>query len=381
MKLRESSPEWNLEAFSRVIDKLVLLQMQFRKNIKVKITGDNVFVSDISWLTINHPIIHKKQKVAEQYKKTNDSNFDKYLNIRVINWAIICFYNSKDYKPDWVESRWDHKIIEINWVTISMIQIDISEDERKDWVSVTTSLHHEYQHHLNTIIWDSLLYEETWYKYNSLERNSDRFIWVWWIHSRAWLTYKDFDFVRWLFWRDINLSENPNWTIDYDTYLNQMYYLDELSASFWQWKPNTFWPKELFYNNRDPKVVSHYELIWSNNKDKQYLKELFRDYIMPWHYLHYLKWEVQKSITEYTNKALQIIWENKKTNPWEEYLEKIDMIQAYIIQILWTSRTIKQALNLIRAFWKNVVENPNNWLKKEHLDYIIAWWKQLHQYL
>lgn len=52
------------------------------------------------------------------------------------------------------------KCIEQNNETISLIGVDINASRRKDSTSPTITLHHELQHHLNTVIGDSLLYFE-----------------------------------------------------------------------------------------------------------------------------------------------------------------------------------------------------------------------------
>lgn len=271
------------------------------------------------------------------------------------------------------------KCIEQNNETISLIGVDINASRRKDSTSPTITLHHELQHHLNTVIGDSLLYFEFWGKYPSLERNSDRFIFQWKYNSRSQLTANDNTLIERFFWNNINLN-SPHPAIktqDYMRYEHQLYYLDELSAHYGQLSSMIFWPKMDFYNNR--MNGNHYEIIWNHPDDIKDLQDLYRDYIMPSLYITELINSISKVAIKENHIWAIIKWWNQWE--WERYIHKLRNIQIKITQILWSSRTIYQAKRLMGDFWEKSVTHKTDGLRPSDIEWLKNCGKQLEKYI
>lgn len=366
------------EKFAKVTDILTKLQWIIRENAKI----DNNW--KIQWMSEIRAIEHisiQKQQTAQKYLQDNRSQFIWAIDIQVAIWAIVCTYDSRKsslsgFKFD---NRGTKKPIEINWEIITIIWVDLNPERRADNVSATTSLLHEFQHHLNTTLGDAILFREFDGKYISLERSSDIGIMGSKYRSRSELTGVDYPYIRELFWREINMQSghSAKKTPDYERYENQMYYLDELSAHYGQASSGVFWPKNIFYNNL--RKWTHYEVIWDDPRDKQDLQELYREYLMPWIYLPGLIQTIEKSaIIE--NKIWNILgWWTKWE--WQNYVNTLKNIQLKITQILGISRTVHQAKISLEVFWKNEVLHPKNGIRPSDIDWLKIWWKQLEIYL
>jgi len=323
-------------------------------------------------------------KTALDYFISINDNNKGYIDCFTMLGTLVYIYDYSKETPEIFknESRWVRRTISHNWQQFSLIWIDINESRRDDAVSPTISLHHELQHHLNVTLWDQLVksnkninlisanrYEEVPNRYRS---KSD---FVWWTDSIV---------ISKLFWRQVNLLwDHPaKKTIDYENYENQLYYFDELSASWGQAKNNVFWPKNQFYNNVKYWNHTHYDLIWENQQDREDLKMLFQDYLMPWIYLFELKKIIEKAINdELQNDTVWTIEELKKKAKIDELnwkKAKIDYSISVITQTLWVSRTVSQALDLMKNVWNTKIQ-PS--LSDSYLNYMIAWWKNLNSLL
>lgn len=366
------------EKFATVADILTKLQWIIRENAKIDTNWKIQWMNEIR--AIEHISI-QKQQIAQKYLQDNRSKFIWAIDIQVAIWAIVCTYDSRksglsDFKFD---NRGTKKPIEINWEMITIIWVDINPGHRDDNVSPTTSLHHEYQHHLNTTLGDAILFREFDGKYISLERSSDTGIMKSKYRSRSEFTGMDHSYIRELFWREIDIQpDHPaKKTPDYERYENQMYYLDELSAHYGQASSRVFWPNKEIYNNL--RKWTHYELIWDNPRDKQDLQELYREYLMPWIYLPGLIQNIEKTaIIENRVWAILGSW---TTWEWQNYLNTLKNIQFKISQILGISRTVHQAKISLEVFWKDEVMHPKNGIRPSDIDWLQKCWKQLEIYL
>ena len=100
--------------------------------------------------------------------------------------------------------------------------------------------------------------------------------------------------------RSVNLVSHPaQKTPDYIAYEHQMAYFDELSASYGQFKDSALFPSMQFYNNLPHsfgEYGDHYQLIEGTSQDKEELRELFRNYLMPVVALKYKREELENVI-------------------------------------------------------------------------------------
>ncbi len=212
---------------------------------------------------------------------------------------------------------------------------------------------------------------------------------LWYRSKNEFIGTENTEIISELFWRQVQLLSNhpANKTKDYDSYENQLYYLDELSASWGQAKYNVFWPKNIFYNNLKPwKDYTHYDLIGNNSQDKEDLKKLFQDYLMPWIYLFKIKEALENAINEQQKEKVNVNdndnLENSikiaKLNELKWKLKTINYLIALITQTLWISRTVHQALELMGKVWeKNILPSLSN----HSLDYIYGGSKGLYTLL
>jgi len=316
------------------------------------------------------------------FESNRDTN-KWYSDCFIVLGALIYIYDSSKEKPlifEDEEDRWIKRTKNYNWNKFSLIWIDCNKEKRRDWVSPTTSLHHELQHHLNTLLADLLLQNKK--NFASADRSQDPPLWY---RSKSeFVGKKDTEIISELFWRQVNLlSDHPgNKTKDYDSYENQLYYLDELSASWGQAKGNVFWPKKLFYNNLKPWNHTHYDLIGDNSQDKEELRKLFQDYLMPWIYLFRIKEAIEDAIKkkqeEKVNDSLANSLKTAKMDELKRKLEKINYLIALITQTIWVSRTVHQALELMDKVWKKSVL-PS--LSENSLNYMNGGAEKLHNFL
>lgn len=366
------------EKFSRASDILTKLQCIIREHATIDSNWKLHWINEIR--AIEHISI-RKQQIAQKYLQNNIAEFTWAIDIQVAVWAIVCTYDSRKRGLSGFnfDSRGTKKPIEIEGEMITVIWVDINPEHRDDKVSPTTSLHHEFQHHLNTTLGDTILFREFDWKYLSLERSSDRAIMKSKYRSRSELTGMDDRYIRDLFWREINIqSDHPaKKTADYERYENQMYYLDELSAHYGQTSSKVFWPNKEFYNNL--KDWTHYELIWDDPNDRKDLQELYKEYLVPCIYLPSLIQTIEKA-TVVENNIWTIlgwwtVWE------WQNYVNTLKNIQLKITQILGISRTIHQAKISLEKFWKNEVMHPENGIRPSDIDWLKKSWKQLEIYL
>lgn len=366
------------EKFSDTITLLTRLQWMFREQIHIdsdwKILGTDKIPCIESTCT-------QKQQLAQIYLREHRSDFDGSIDIQMTLWTIICTYDSRKSRISGFrfDDRGTKKPIEINGEIITIIWIDINPEHREDNVSPTISLHHEFQHHLNTTLGDTLLTHSFEWGFASLERSSDTKILNSRFRSRSELTGSDERYITSLFWRSVQIqSDHPaKKTPDYERYEQQMYYLDELSAHYGQASSRVFWPKKEFYNNL--KKWNHYDLIGNHPDDIKDLQELYQEYLMPWIYLPTLLASIEKSvITENRVWAILAGW---TTWEWQNYLQNLRTIQYQMIQILGNSRTIHQAKVLMEHFWKNTVLHPQNGIRSSDINWLKNAGKQLEIYL
>lgn len=386
-----SSSELSLEKlnehFFPNIKFLAELQIEFRNWITIDQQWN---IRGIASLTKNHPVIAEKQKIARKVYEESKSQYQGSRDVQIINGAIIFTFDSRMVLPPiqrGVKSRGNKIIRENEGITYSIIWIDINSDRRKEEaIPPETTLHHEYQHHLNVTLWDSLLFQATWGQYHSLERGSEKYIW----HphparSRSELTGFDNDLVSALMGRSVNLLSHPaQKTPDYISYEHQMAYFDELSASYGQFKENALFPSMQFYNNLPHsfgEYGDHYRLIEGNETDRQELRELFWEYLMPVFALKYKIEELEKIIWRIKWNVTKITTGERTKE--EQELEKISRILTEITQILWVSRSVHHALMLMRKYWKKeIIPGGISWLSESHLQIMHTWAKNhLHQYL
>lgn len=370
--------------FEQLISILVPLQLAIRNNISVnngiidKAGAWNVY--KILW---ENEFVKSLDIQALDYHKFAKTEFTWYIDCAVILWTIIYIYDSSKSSPNRnnSNSRWTHKQVFHNWVYISVIWIDINSKNRGDGVTPTTSLHHELQHHLNVTLWDQLLSNNPNLNFASVNRNA---IFPTWFRAQSEFLAKDEEIISQLFWRKVNLHlvHSTNKTEDHVNYINQLYYLDELSASWWQIKGNAIWPKQMFYNNKTPWDRTHYEIIWNNPKDKLDLQTLFYDYLMPWIYLFELRKVLEGLLLKEKSKiTTDNISESIKCTKILELEMKIKRISnsiALIVQTLWVSRTVHQALTLVSNVWqKQIVPS----LSEDYIKYLSAWREALVKYI
>ncbi len=385
-----SSNELSLEKLNELffpsIKLLTELQIEFRNWITIDQQGN---IRGIPSLTKNHPLIAEKQKTARKAYEGSKAQYEGSRDVQIINGSIIFTFDSKIALPpiQRVWSRGSKVTRENGGVTYSIIWIDINSDRRKDeGILPETSLHHEYQHHLNVTLWDSFLYHAMWSQYHSLERGSEKHIW----HphparSRSELTGFDSDLVSTLMGRSVNLVSHPaQKTPDYIAYEHQMAYFDELSASYGQYKESALFPSMQFYNNLPHsfgEYGDHYQLIEGTSQDKEELRELFRNYLMPVVALKYKREELENVIraTKWITSKIITGHEMKE----EKELERVSKIIAQVVQILWVSRTVHQALSLMQGYWKKeILPGGISWLSESHLQIMHTWAKNhLHKHL
>jgi hypothetical protein len=371
--------------FLELIDFLVPLQLAIRNNITIdnkwRISRSKLALIKNAYL--GSEIINWMDDSALTFFNSLWEENKWFTDCCIIMWALIFVYNSQVEVPDLFKGldRWNHKYISKSWKPFSVIWIDVNPERRKDWVKAETSLHHELQHQLNTTIWDQFLVENNTLNFISADRNIEI---PRWYSNRCWYVANDTTKISELFWRTISFNAKHRWmkTQDYEDYENQLYYLDELSANFWQAKGNIFGPKQLFYNNVTPWEKSHYELIWDNPNDKKDLQELFRNFIMQWFYLFelikLLKKEIQELLLVKEIDNIDNLVKLEKIKEYENKIINLNELIAIITQSLWVSRTVHQALELMKIVW---VKRISPRLSTDYLEYIATCSKLLHEFL
>lgn len=345
--------------FLSTIKDLTQVQISIREFVALdnSFRVDRWILNNIKTNWISSQSIDNMTNSALDYYKLNKSDFEWSLDSVIILWALVFIYDSSKNTPKYFKdkSRWDKKTIFHNWEYFSVIWIDVNESKRKDKVTPTTSLHHELQHHLNTTIWDKMISKNDFLEAN---RHADP---PKWFRSKSdWISQKT-ELIWKLFWRKVDLN-SPHPAIkskDYQDYEAQLFYLDELSASFWQCKSEVFWPTQLFYNNLNPKARTHYEIIWNNIQDKQDLKDIFQNYLMSWLYLFELikvyKYNILKLKNIQTSDVMQKSLNSAKIINYENKIKQLNYIISLITQTLWISRNVNQAKSLLKNIWENDV--------------------------
>ena len=383
--------------FVSMIDFLHSIQLMFRNKVSINDSGriDRSDLLELNILSSENEVIKKMNETALTFYKWSSWRFEWSSDYVVVWWALVCIYDSSKKTPDYFKNtgRWSKNHVAYNWVSFSVLWIDVNKSERTDNVSPDTTLHHEFQHHLNTTLWDELLRNNNKLDFQTANRFSDP---TSWFSSKSSYVAEDSELISNMFSDSINLdSAHPSIkTIDYERYENQMFYLDELSASWGQAKSNVFWPKQDFYNNLPWKNREHYKLIWESKIDKEKLKKLFKDYLMPWFYLFNIESFIQNTIDEiklvHSFDSVDVAFKKAEINKLNEEKEKINKIICKITQTLWVSRTINQALELISKLWKDEIVDslnhndtvpylPDNY--DNNINYIYEWWKMLYKYL
>jgi len=371
--------------FLDLIDLLTPIQLSIKNNIAIeRWRVDRSKIVEINKIHWNNENIKLMDKTALDYHISTNDNNKWYIDCFTILGALVYVYDSSIETPQIFknESRWVRRTISHNWQQFSLIWIDTNVSRRNDTVSPTISLQHELQHHLNVTLWDQLIMSNKNINFKSANRYEEV---PNWFRSKSEFVWKnDTEIITKLFWRQINLLwDHPaKKTVDYENYENQLYYFDELSASWWQAKSNVFWPKNQFYNNVKLWNHNHYDLIWESPKDIEDLKTLFQDYLMPWIYLFELKKNIEKAIIE--EQQIKSSWgveESMKKAKIDELnwkIANIDYLISIITQTLWVSRTVNQALDLMRNVWNTRIL-PN--VSESYLNYMMAWWKNLNSLL
>lgn len=377
---KETTNQMNMY-FEELIHFLTPLQIWIRKYLSIDTNGriDRSQLTSIYKNIETDTYIKNLHTQALGYYNDAKSEFTWCNDMVIILWALVYTYDSSQVIPKWFiwKNRWDHKPIFYNGSYISLISIDLNIKERNDTVSPTISLHHELQHHLNTTLWDQYITKNKNMHFLSANRNADP---PRWFQSKSQFIASEETVIWNLFWRSINLQSNSpiHKTQDYLNYENQLYYLDELSASFWQAKNNIWWPNQLFYNNKIHGEKTHYELIGNYPQDKEDLKNIFQKYLMPGLYLFELKkllaQSIEKEKLKLSNDTLENSIKSAKINDCERKIESINTMIAFITQTLWIARSIHQALQLLDIIWVKKIE-PH--LSNDYKNYIFGWAKNL----
>lgn len=337
-------------------------------------------INKLSWIAENHDGLKEMNEAAFKYYQENEEEYEWNLSITAVLWSLIVTYDSSVNTPDCVESndRWYRKTVS-NWaIDFSIIVIDVNLDRRKNEnVTPTISLHHEFQHHLNTLVGDNMLADNN--VMVSAKRHKPQ---PYGSRSKAEFTNEDSLVVSEMFWRNVNFS--GAFCEKYEMYKSQMYYLDELSASWWQAKSNTFWPTMMFYNNITPWTHSHYDLIGDNAQDRKDLEKLFKDFLMPGFGLFYIVKKYDEAIEQHIasnnncddplEKAKYQADLNSLINQKENTISKINLIAT----TLWSSRTVHQALGLMEIVWKTRIVNN---LPDDQSTFLAEYWTVYNKYL
>lgn len=369
--------------FLSTIKNLADLQSIIRNNIIMNSNNrvDRSFLASINLANFWDIDLKSLNELTLDYYKTNTTSFTWWIDSIVVLWALVVIYDSSQSLPRYFSSnnRWECKTIFYNWKYISVIWIDVNKDSReKDKVTPQISLHHELQHHLNVTLWDQIIAQNDFWE---AIRNNDP---PRWFRSKSeWVAWRE-DLIWKFFWRNVDLkSIHPSIkSVDYEIYEEQLYYLDELSASFWQQKSSVFWPKQLFYNNVNPKNRTHYEIIWKNTEDINNLKKLFTDFIMPWLYLFELiknyEWLIFQLEKNQQNDTINKSINDAKIKNYKDYVKNIRYCIYLITQTLGLSRTINQAVTLLSEIWRSEISIILNNNDLSFLDKSSKW---LHIYL
>ncbi|NUJ97403.1 hypothetical protein HGA92_01290 [Candidatus Gracilibacteria bacterium] len=377
--------------FLDLIYSLTPLQVAIRNNLSIK-NGrvDRGKIDKINNLYEKGKLINSMNSSALAFFESNKNTNKGYSDCFIVLGALIYIYDSSKEKPFIFKDEKDRgtrNTRNYNGNKFSLIGIDCNKEKRKDGVSPTISLHHELQHHLNTLLADLLLQNNKDILFSGADRSQDPPLGY---RSKSeFIGTENTEIISELFGRQVQLLSNhpANKTKDYDSYENQLYYLDELSASWGQAKYNVFGPKNIFYNNLKPgKDYTHYDLIGDNSQDKEDLKKLFQNYLMPGIYLFKIKEALENAINEQQKEKVNVNdndnLENSikiaKLNELKGKLKTINYLIALITQTLGISRTVHQALELMGKVWKkNILPSLSN----HSLDYIYGGSKGLYTLL